>query len=230
MAPGVSTAQQSNFSITPPPIASPTFIEGDSEMKFRGTIVSISGPDISLSGAGADMVLRKAFSNEFAGDLQFGVFGIGGDIGSGIYQESVTMSMFQMAANLELQPFKTDTLNMIIFTGLTLSASLMSGDSFDATTSLAGIQVGMQLGLKAGDFHIDPFFMTTSQSGSATTSTSMGDYTADIPAFTTTSVGLDIVYIPANLTLSSIIQQAAEQDTNSDYDVTIFQVAWSTKF
>lgn len=106
----------------------------------------------------------------------------------------------------------------------------MTGDSFDATTSLAGVQVGVQLGLKAGDFHIDPFMMSTSQSGTATISTSFGDYTADIPGFTTTSFGLDILCIPANITLSSILQEAAKQDTDSGYDVTIFQIAWNTKF
>lgn len=224
------SAQQTNFSVSPPPIASPYFNDGESEFKVRGTIVSISGPDISLSGAGADIISRKAFSDEFAGDFQVGLFGISGDIGSGITQESITMTIVQMSANLELQPFKSESASMIIFTGLTLSAASMTGDSFDATMNLTGVQAGMQFGLKAGDFHIDPFFMAVSQSGTSTVSTGYGDFTSDIDPFTTTSFGIDIVYIPANITLSSIIQEASEQGTDSGYDTTIIQFAWSTKF
>lgn len=147
-----ASAQQTNFSVTPPPIASPYFNEGEKEFKVRGTIVSISGPDISLSGAGADIVARQAFSNDFAGSVQVGLFGISGDTGSGVYKESIGMALVQMSGNLELQPFRSESTSMIIFTGLTLSAGSMTGDTFDATMSLAGVQAGMQFGVRQGIF------------------------------------------------------------------------------
>jgi hypothetical protein len=235
MGPVSAQAQQSNFSITPPPIASPSFEAGKGEMKLRGSYISIEGEGLDLTGAGIDVVGRSAFSDTWAGDIQAGAFVMSADIPGG----SMTLTSVPLSVNFELQPYKGDVLSAIVFAGPNINTTFgwmdiqAGGVSDTATifTFLYGAQAGLQLGVKAGDFTLSPFATILNQRG--TSSVTVADTTTDvdIEPFTTTSFGMDIVYTPWDLTLSSILQEAEKQDnTTPGYDTTIIQLSWSRKW
>jgi hypothetical protein len=227
-----------SFSISPPPIAAPTFEEGKTDGKVRFTYVSLSGNGMDFSGGGIDGIGRKAFSNSFAGDVQGGVFFLSGDIDTGgSAKSSTTFVNMLFSANGELQAYKGDVFSMLLFAGPNLN--FMAGsmdipcpigtctDTATITGSLYGLQAGVQFGIKAGDFHIDPFAMIMSQQGSTTVSTSFGDTTVTIDPYTTTSFGLDITYTPWNMSFSAILQEAAKQNEDEEGIKThIYQLSW----
>lgn len=231
-------AQQSSFSIAPPPIAAPTFEDGKTDGKVRFTYIDMSGNGMEFTGGGIDGIGRKAFSNSFAGDIQGGMFVLGGDIDMLGTKQSATFINFLFSTNAELQAYKGDVFSALLFVGPNLNLMLGSmeipcpigtcTDTATITTSLFGIQAGIQLGIKAGDFHIDPFAMAMTQQGSSTFSTSFGDTTTTIDPYTTTSFGLDIVYTPWNLTLSAIVQEAAKQADKDKEGIktNIYQLGW----
>lgn len=215
-------AQQNSFSITPPPIVAPTFEEGKSEGKVRFTYLSMEGNGTEFTGGGIDGIGRKAFSNRFAGDVQGGLFVIGGDMASGptsTTKFSTTMMNLLLGVNGELLAYKGDVFSTLLFAGpnmtflfgtfdMTIPCGVTATctDTMTITGSLFGLQAGIQLGIDLGDVSIDPFAMMSTQSGSMTTSSSYGgSFTSDIDPYTTTSFGFDITYKPWNMSLSAIL-------------------------
>lgn len=229
---------QSNFSVTPPPIASPYFEAGKGEGKTRLTYLSIKGQGIDLKGGGFDFVGRNAFSDTWAGDVAVGFLGMTADLTGG---GSLTLFNIPFSLNLELQPYKGDILSAIIFAGPTLNLGFgfmdipnpLGGGSTTAsiTTVFYGAQAGLQLGIQAGDFNLSPFAMVQSQKGSSTVTVEDTSTTVDIPAVTTTSYGFDILYTPWDMTLSSVLQEAEKADQNTPgFKTRIYQISWNKKW
>ena len=230
-----------SFSITPPPIVAPTFEEGKTEGKARFTYLSMEGNGMELTGGGVDVIGRKAFSGDMAGDGQAGLFVIGGDIdiGTGTKTSTTFMNML-FGVNGEFLAIKGDTFSTLLFAGPNLTFILGSSeytytiggntytDTMTLTGHLFGLQAGIQFGISAGDFSIDPFAMVMSQSGSMTMSTSYGDTTTTIDPYTSTSFGVDITYKPWNMSLSAILQEAAKQQESDQEGMktTIYQISW----
>jgi len=197
-----------SFSITPPPIVAPAFEAGKTEGKARFTYFSMEGNGMELTGGGVDMIGRKAFSDELAGDLQGGLFVFGGDISTGLGgEQSTTYMNLLLGGNGEFQALKGDRLSTLLFAGPSMTILLGSYEytylcGFTTTCTdtatlsgyLFGLQAGIQFGINAGDLSIDPFAMVMTQSGSMTTSTSFDSTSVTIDAFTTTSFGVDITY------------------------------------
>lgn len=233
-------AASNSVSITPPPIAAPTFEKDKTDAKARVTYFSVDGNDMDLKGGGADFVGRKAFTDSLAGDLQAGFFMMGGDVGTGASKTSLTMGNFLFGVNGEFLVYRGDTFSTLLFAGpnLTLIAGSFEyqticgtqpcTDTATITGNLFGVQAGIQFGIKAGDIHIDPFAMVSNQSGSMTVSTSFADTTTTIDPYTTTSFGLDITYTPWNMSFSAILQEAAKQSSSDKEGVkmNIYQLSW----
>lgn len=240
LAPSVH-AQESSFSITPPPIVAPTFEKDKTDTKVRFTYASLSGNGMDFSGGGVDGIVRKGFSDNVAGDLQGGIFVLGGDIAvAGSAKQSVTFMNMLFSANGEFLAYKGDVFSTLLFAGPNMSflagsveytyviGTTTGTDTMTLTTSLFGLQAGVQFGIKAGDFNIDPFAMVMSQQGSTTISTSFGDTSTTIDPYTTTSFGVDFTYTPWNMSLSAILQEAAKQSDKDKEGVktNIYQLSW----
>ncbi len=235
---------ENSVSITPPPIASPTFEKDKFEGKARFTYLSMSGNGMDFQGGGVDIIGRKAFSDNFAGDMQAGLFVMGGDVITAITgTESKSSSTFMnllYGVNGEYQAYKGETFSALLFAGPNVNflfgsqeyTYTMMGDTYTDTTTITGylfgVQGGIQFGIKAGDFHIDPFAMIISQQGSMSISNSYASETVTIDPFVTTSFGLDITYIPWNLSFSAILQEAAKQSSDDKEGVktNIYQMSW----
>jgi len=232
---------ETNFSISPPPIASPTFEAGKGYMKFRGSYISVEAPGLELSGAGFDFVPRTALSDMLALDGQVGLFVLSGDMDMGGIKGDMSTMSLRLNFNLEVQPVKTDNVALIMLVGPAFDFGFSTVEYYNAFYSATettyidtvqyGLQVGMQLGIKAGDFHIDPFVLVSTMEGSSDiSSTYGGDSSSDIDAYTTTSMGLDIEYVPWSLTLSSIVQATDDSGSSNGADVEIYQLGWRKDF
>ena len=241
-----AASSQSSFSVSPPPIANPVFDAKEKDTKVRATYLTMESTDpafdFELSGYGIDAVMRTAFGNRLAMDFNFGVMYMDGDLGAtGTLQGAI----IPLSVNLEVQPFKSEVLNVIVFAGPSFNISAMtaktpsidySGQPTTDTTTidsfLYGAQGGLQLGFTFGPIGIDAFGMTASQKGTRDMYSAYGGSTSeDIPTMTTNTFGIDFIVVPWGLTLSSILQEAGESDSESNGTEThLYQLSWSHKF
>lgn len=232
-------AQQTNLSFTTPPIVSPTFGEGKKDMRIGLSYLTleddgtIPNTQIDMNGAGLNFAIRKAFSNYFAGDFSANIFNVNGDIivsGSSLKQNATSLTA---SFNLEIQPFKTNLLNMILFIGPTLTTSngdyeyLVSSQKHtnSYTMSLYGMQAGIQLGVKTGPVQFIPFIMRSSQQGDITT----GGNTTTIPSFNTTTYGIEIMFFNA-LSLGTMLQDTGNSKNNNGITTTLYQIGYRVNF
>jgi len=240
-----ANADTSSFSIAPPPIANPVFDAKEKDQKIRVTYLTMeSSPTTSassqfkLKGYGLDMVARKAFNSVLAIDGGIGVTYLDGTMGSGSTAGTLTGMTIPLTVNLEVQPVKTDVFSLIMFVGPQFGISMMQidlpGMYITSDSYVYGLQVGAQMGFNINDtIGIDLFGMTLSQAGSQDTYISSTYYSdsisSDIPSFTTTTYGLDFVYLPWGLALSSILQEAGKSESTG-MKTHMYQFAWSHKF
>ena len=252
-------ASQSTFSVSPPPIATPVFDTKETDLKVGATYLTMKSTDpandFKLSGYGINAVSRKAFGNMLAIDYAVGVMYMSGDIGLGSgltgtgsgggsgSKLKLSGASIPFSFNLEVQPYKNDMFNVIVFAGPALNITEMSlrnvptligttvvHDTWTISSVMYGLQGGLQMGLGLGDVHVDAFGMAMSQKGTQTISTSFGSDSSSIPAIMTTSFGVDFMYVPWGLSLSSILQEAKKSDTTSGTKTTMYQLSWSHKF
>jgi len=100
-------AAQSNFQITPPPIAAPDFTAGKLDRKVGLTYIGMSGDGFSMTGYGADYIRRRAISDAFAWYFQIGMFKLNGSLSG----NTMTLFTLPLSLNVEYQPLKTHQLS-----------------------------------------------------------------------------------------------------------------------
>lgn len=253
-------AAQSNFQISPPPIATPEFDAGKVDKKVSATYVGITGTGLNLNGAGGNIIARQANSDMTALDVSAGVFLMSGTMNIDTSKGDLFVMNIPLSVNFEFQPVKNENAALILFGGPMMSLGLSSFKyqyqytaitsyspltygtrtatmTSSTTTLLYGAQGGAQVGIKAGDFTISPFAMFQSQQGTASTTTTSstssgsGSSSSSIPAFTSTSYGMDILYRPWNMTLSSMLQEAAKSgsgsNSNEGFKTTVISLSWN---
>jgi len=231
----LSAHAQSNFQITPPPIAAPDFEAGKVDDKVGLTYISMSGQGMSLTGFGADFIRRKAITDAFAWDWQAGMFKLDGKLSG----KNMSLFSLPLSLNIEYQPLKTPTSSAILFAGGNYSMSSVTVDKavlyiggtyWDLNLDIIthGWQIGGQYTAQLSDFKLSPFVMIQSESGTVKTSYgALNQGSSSIPTFTTTSYGLDLLYIPWNVTLSSVLQEAAKSGSNSSVKTTLFTLNYT---
>ncbi len=213
---------ETQFVISPPPIATPSFEAGKTNTRVDASFVSLSTDSFSAWGFGVDVKARKAFSDLFAMDAQGGIFFLSGESDEASSDMTMTILNIPASVNLECQPVKTDSFNTILFGGLVASVSTSyieaNNMSFESSNVLAGYQLGLQLGFFTQKFVFSPFAFTITQSGSGETD----GVTFDIDEYTSNSVGLDIMHKSSGITLSSIMNFITQESDGGDEDVDIF--------
>ncbi|MEJ5362203.1 MAG: hypothetical protein WHV26_09070 [Spirochaetota bacterium] len=222
-------AQQSNFTISPPPIPWFEFKEGQKDLRINATALYLTGDNsgeisgkTKVYGAGAGGIYRYAFKDIFAFDAGLTLVGATGDIG-----DAADMNMFlgSLPFDLEILLVNNEKISVIGFIGFSFTYNYIGIESnipgnegtVDMTTTMKGPQGGIQVSFKLGDFTVSPFLMLTKQSGDVdidydieglgSGSTSMSVSTTTIKYY-----GVDIVYVPLGLTLSSFLQQASQNN------------------
>jgi hypothetical protein len=236
-----AASSQSTFSISPPPIASPVFDVKETDMKVGLTYLTMENSDpgtvFEIDGYGINFVGRTAFGSVVALDYAIGVIYMDGNVNMSGTKMDLSGANIPISVNLEVQPYKNDVFNVILFAGPAVNISAMEievkgtyTDTIYVDSVMYGPQGGVQLGFGLGDFNLDVFGMATSLRGKQeTTSTYGSDTSTTIPAYTTTSFGADLTYMPWGLALSSIMQEAQQGDNNG-FETHIYTISWSHKF
>ena len=105
----------------------------------------------------------------------------------------------------------------------------------DLSATMRGPQFGAQVAFKLPEFVLTPFFMITRLSGGAKVriddySSYPESYSSSIPATTAYFYGVDLVYLPWNITLSSLIQQISSSGQNNGLRTYVLTVSYRFQF
>lgn len=140
-------AQQSNFSISPPPVAWPYFDEGRSDLSIAGSIINMEAGDVSMTGGVATVKGRQALGSGVAVDVAAGFGGLGGTMPgippmsviytSGAYsyvpyyteptgKATISFLCMNAAADIEIQPIRSDSFGLILFGGFVYNYAQMT--------------------------------------------------------------------------------------------------------
>lgn len=222
----------------------------DQKFDFNFISMSSDEIEVDLNGFGASYIVREAYSDTFAVSAQAGLFMLNGTMpglalpfyyqGNWFIPESlsdadVSMMSMPFSANIEIQLIKEDAASLIVFIGPNLGFSVMnmktsyktdkSGGTVytnlaQVTSTTAGLQFGMQAGLRVSeDVKISPFFMVSSSSGTANFNYKSGasgvddtTYSGEIPDVTTSSIGMDIIF--KEISIGTVLQDL--QRSSSD--------------
>jgi hypothetical protein len=239
-------ARQTSFQVTVPPIPWYEFSKGQKDIKVNGTFLYLTGEieaqetggDVSIYGGGISSFYRYAFRDKFAFDIGGLVVGAGGDAGDDATME---MTMLSLPCDLEFQPVKTNRYSVILFGGFNFTWMYLGIDYDDGTdvygidiwSSMRGPQGGIQVAIKFTEFVFAPFFMITSLSGDAEIDINENgnrmSVSSGIPSTTSCYYGIDIIYLPWDITLSSILQQTMSSGDNQGYKTYVFTVSYRFK-
>jgi len=239
-------AQQTSFQVTVPPIPWYEFSKGQKDLKLNGTFINLSGEiesaeaggDVDVYGGGLSSFYRYAFRNKFAFDFGGLFVGAGGNVGD---SATMDLAILSLPFDIEFQPVNTDHYSVILFGGFNFTWMYLGVDYDDGTdvyavdiwSSMRGPQGGIQIAVKFPEFVFTPFFMITSLSGDAEVDINANgsemSVSSGIPSSTAYYYGLDIVYLPWDITLSSILQQAMSSGENQGYKTYVFTISYHFK-
>lgn len=184
---------------------------------------------MNISGAIGQFIYRGAFTNFFAIDIG-AILGLGGgDINP---ETSMFMFSYVPTMNIELQLFKTSNFCMILFGGGSLNIQRIGMYTSDTTMDMAmfmyGPQFGAQFSLKLGVITLTPFFMRQVFNGSMTMTMDGYSTSQEIPSFAMNTFGLDLVLVPLNITLSSMMQ--LKPSSESSVNVFMFSISYDVRW
>lgn len=236
-------AQQTNFQVSVPPIPWYEFSKGDKDLKVNATFLYLTGKiddpniggDVTVFGGGVSGFYRYAFKDNLALDIGGQYLQAGGDIGN---SATMDLTLFSLPLDFEFQLVKSNDYSVLLFAGysftwLNIGADFDDGTdnaSADISSSMRGPQGGIQAALKYPEFVFTPFFMVTRISGDAALDLdyngSKMSLTSGIPATTSFYYGIDIIYLPWETTLSSVIQQAMSSGDNQGFRTYILTVSY----
>jgi hypothetical protein len=250
------SAQQSNFTISPSPLPYPYFENERTDVSVNGNYISISASQMTMKGGFFDFKARQAMADFIAFDVNTGLGVMSGSMPgipplTPIYSTvspyapyytdatgnaSLSFLNFLCSADLEVQPFKTDIVSMILFGGFTMTYSHFTittpyelivpygysnaGQTFTGYTNTLtitslpyGYQAGIQFDLTlAENLRISPFIMISNTAGSATMSsnpgTSSGSSTStSLKIPSSTTYSYGMDILIGDLSIGTILQQ-----------------------
>ncbi len=241
---GALFAVEYNFMISPPPIPWFEFQEGQYDMRVGATYFNMSGDveaegdeqSLEINGGAGSMIGRYAFHERWAVDGGFSFLGGGGSAGPA----DIGLAGFSIPLDLEFQAVKTDKVSLLFFGGLNYSFvwtgiwyTTSGGTDYEiqAYAHQYGPQLGAQLSFKTETLAIAPFLIWQQLSGSASADvyqdgSLVSSGSASLPATTFVFYGLDIVFLPINLTLSTVMQQILASGDNKGIRTIIISLSY----
>ena len=224
----LAAAVQSNMVVSPPPIPWYEFYEGQFDFRVTGAYASIKSTeadsDLSIKGGGLNLVGRYAFIDQLAMDFMFNYMYAAGSVTDNV---DINVHFLNWNPNFEIQPYNTEYINFILLGGYmwTLTpVTVTAGDrTISGTAYMSGIQFGAEVALKSKYVVASPFFLYQNLSGSV----EVEGVSSDIPSQGVKTFGVDVVFVPLDLTLSGMMQMVRK---NSGYDVFYFSLSYDFRF
>ena len=231
---------QTNFTIAPPPLGYPEFPEeGSVSNKIDFLYASVQGKDFSLHGMFLGWVPR--YGNDLVAiEGLLGMSVMNGDITTPYGSQSLTFIGMHMAPAIELPIYNSKDFKFIMFGGYDFNLTRTSFTTTDPyssgtmtwylDTSLYGPLLGFQMHFGFADtFIFSPFFMMKSISGTVDVSTDPAyvsmQQSYDIPSYTVTTYGFDIIETESGVSLSGILDMAQKTEENSDVKTYKFSIS-----
>lgn len=214
---GRSEAQQNNFQFSPPPVPYPEFSAGRRDSALGVSFLSMSGEGISMAGLGVNGAVRKSKSEKWARGHSLGGFLMLGDI-PGLPNPAILG--LNGGLHLEYQFYKDRKKSFVGYAGGKADYSLfffdfpsVSSDDLSPGSLMFGIPFGVMARFDLGDkWKLLPFVGVTHYIGGIQI---FSDFSTEhIDGFTVPTFGADIVYVPKNISLGTLIQQAASSGSN----------------
>lgn len=228
----------------------------DIKLTYNHFSIDGSKIGFKVAGSGLNGIYRKAFSDKVALDLNLGGNLVGGDFltqtlvvkpgGFDFVDDNQSIDGYSISSsiNLELQVFHSAKASLILFAGgladfssLSMTSKTQQYTSNDGTSHFygndmwmltGGGQFGAQAGVLVGPCRLVPYAMMTAQTGTEWNDSPFIDNVEaiTIDPFTSTSMGMDIVYEPWNLSIGSALQQVAGNKDDGDFKTRSFQISW----
>lgn len=249
--PAAAQQQQNNFQFATPPIPYPYFEPDRTDLKITGSYLGMEADAFELAAGGLKADVRKAINERFAFGGNLGLTLGGGEmrLGGAFGAMDFTLGNFEVGGHLEYQFFNRPGGSLIAFGGLNLPVSVMGFSKVltvtaggvtrqitpdSITTVMYGAPFGLQAGIRAGrSWRIAPFVSIVPYLGGVTTlnyetaAPVAGTETEiDVEPFTSTSFGADVIYVPWDLSLGALFQQATSSGKNEDVETVQIQLSW----
>lgn len=215
-----------SFTIAPPPVGYPIFSKGTSTMHFGGTAVFMSmdfqTESLNIVGGSVFGNYQKCYSDTFSLSSSFGLGFMAGN------QFDMKILQIPLGANAVYSAFKNEKLSLFVFGGVRsdiafnfmtvtvpqlVNITLVNDETTMTTTSImATVNIGSQLNISSGSFVFSPYGIYNHTSGTFTSSqtSSMSftypTYKGDIEGYSSIIFGIDVLYVPKNISLSSYAQ------------------------
>lgn len=242
---GFARAQQSNFQISPPPVPYPYFEPGRMDLKLTGTALVMTAPGVDFHGGGLNGAFRKALGGPFALDAKADLAVLGGtfDLGGTMGTVKPVLLASSFGAGMELQLVKGPGFSLLAYGGLELPLSVMTFDKYftvsgksvtptSIMTVMFGVPVGVQAGVDLGPVKLAPFAAVTAYGGGTSvysysgTQSAFAPSSADISGFTCLSYGMDVIIVPWNLSIGTLLQTAASSGSNGEVETKMIQLSY----
>ena len=217
--------QQTNIHVSmPPSLIDPAQIHV-SYIRMHGERIDLNGIDINTT------ILRETISNTVTKSITLGAALLYGEMNIDTAKRDLSGVVVHGSYNRVL---KKPSSELILFMGIPFSyGDFTIENEKDVTVYnfMAGLQGGARLGHKMGDFMTSPWVMVNLMGGYGERYNGGVYYenlnSESIPIFAVISFGLEILYLPDNLTLSGIYQRTFESGDNKPIDTAVIQLGFS---
>jgi len=202
-----------SFTIAPPPAGYPIFEKGHTNYRIGANFVTIDSDFMNITGGGIHGTYRKTYSSRLGTDASFGISALAGDA------FNTKMVQMSITANAQFLLVNNPSLQFILLGGVggdiafsTMNIEILPGSTMDVSTTstIYSLTGGIQANIPFNKFIFSPFGLAKTSSGTATSESASITSTADIPTFNSAIIGVDLLYKPWNISLSSIYQKMEE--------------------
>lgn len=229
---GIAQGQQTNIHVSMPPITDPDFKH---EWQISTSYISMNGQAIDATGIDINNIfMSRPIHNDKATNFTIGAALLYGDMSiDSSTNGDLSSVIIHGSSNNEYVVSRKPRSSLALFVGIPFSF----GDSIIENTEdvtlyslLTGVQAGARLSLRMGNVKASPWLMVNLMGGYRERYAGGVYYenlnSGGIPIFAVLSSGLEILYLPLDLTLDGMFQETLESGNNEPIESVIIQLGF----
>ncbi|MEJ2564694.1 MAG: hypothetical protein P8164_05020 [Gammaproteobacteria bacterium] len=229
---GVAQGQQTNIHVSMPPITDPDFRH---EWQISTSYISMNGQAINANGIDINNIfMSRPIRNDKATNFTLGTALLYGDMDIDSSRKGDLSSLIiNGSSNKEYIVSRKPRSSLTLFVGIPFSFGDSIIENIEDVTLynlLAGVQAGARLSLRMGNVKTSPWLMVNLMGGYRERYGGGVYYenlnSGGVPIFAVVSSGLEILYLPLDLTLDGIYQKTLESGNNEPIESVIIQLGF----